>query len=179
MKSKWGLAALLVLVALSTPVWVAAQPDSTYLDVTSDAFRDLDKEAWRRQPKSHIQLFIGGINFEGNTGAVIGAQYELRFHRNVGVGVLGQVAFNSDDARDETVTVVAIPLYFHPGGVARVVLAPAWIFPENAESVVTVQFGFIYDFFVNEKWSISPTALFYFREDDFASNLGFSFGLKF
>lgn len=135
-------------------------------EVLKDLYISDDPRGGRR---NRLEIFGGGTNFAGISGGTGGASYEYRLNNPFGIAVT--VLGTGGDL--EAVT-VAIPIYYYSVDMIRLMAAPAWVSNEG-ESTFVLQVGILWDFFVN-RYTISPTAVFYVRDNDFASTVGVSFG---
>ena len=135
-------------------------------EVLKDLYISDDPRGGRR---NRLEIFGGGTNFAGVAGGTVGASYEYRLNNPFGIAatILGT-------GGDLEVVTVAIPLYYYSVNMIRLLAAPAWV-SNDGESTFVFQFGILWDFFVNT-YTISPTAVFYVRDGDFASTVGVSFG---
>jgi len=71
--------------------------------------------------KNHFGVFVGGTTQKERSGFTLGADYERRFHRFIGIGVQAEHAWGS--VKD---TAVVFPVYFHPGGGLRLAAGPGF-----------------------------------------------------
>ena len=167
MKSAYrrGLAAAVFAVLCASPLPGAAQEIETLVPRPGT-------EIPAPLVRNHPEVLFAVSIFEGNQAFTIGADYEVRLHKNLGIGVLAEYAGSDIDG-----TVLAVPLYIHPPSIARVILAlgTQWV---NDDSFLLFRFGFVYDF----RWksyTISPTADFDIVNEKFKSVLGVAFGTRY
>lgn len=135
-------------------------------EVLKDLYISDDPRGGRR---NRLEIFGGGTNFAGISGGTGGVSYEYRLNNPFGIAV--SVLGTGGDF--EAIT-VAIPIYYYSVDMIRLMGAPAWV-SNDGESTFVFQFGILWDFFVNT-YTISPTAVFYVRDNELASMVGVNFG---
>ncbi len=134
--------------------------------------------------RHHIALFTGGSHQGSENGFTMGGEYEYRFHRLVGAGVMGEYTWSFRE------DVLVFPVYFHPG--AGLILAagpgidrPTGKKPETNGQVDSEGTAFLvrvavqYEFEVGKGFSITPNALFDFVDGGQVFGYGVSFGYGF
>ena len=104
----------------------------------------------------HLALFagVGNETKEGRkdeVGFAVGGEYELRFHKNWGVG--GVVEFLGQ----ETVrnVVLMFPVSIHPGGHWRIMVGPGVEFTPKKDKFA-VRLGTGYEFELGDHWTLTP-----------------------
>jgi len=166
------LPALVAVLLLATaPSLSVAQDEATNGPLLEDeVLKDLYiSDDPRGGRPNRLEIFGGGTNFAGVTGGTVGLSYERRL--NNPFGIAATVWGTGGDF--EAVT-VAIPFYYYSVDMIRLMAAPAWV-SNKGDSSFLLQFGLLWDFFIN-KYTISPTAIFYVRDNELASTVGVSFG---
>ncbi len=107
-------------------------------------------------PHHHLAFFAGlGVESkpgrEDEPGFALGGEYELRFHKNWGVG--GVVEFLGQDTVRNLV--LMFPVSLHPGGAWRFMLGPGVEFTPSKDKFA-VRLGVGYEFHLPSHWSLAP-----------------------
>jgi len=128
---------------------------------------ELPEEEEHHFHKNHAGVFIGGTTEKEHNGFTLGGDYERRFHRFLGIGISGEHAWGS--LKD---TVVAFPVFFHPGAGLRIGAGPGFSRQEvteehegdhgeiDTETATETEFlwrvQILYDFEVAERVTLTP-----------------------
>ncbi|MGB5215919.1 MAG: hypothetical protein WBN88_20025 [Anderseniella sp.] len=125
------------------------------------------------EKRHHVEVFLGNTHTEeGNDAFSFGAQYEYRLSSLIGIGILGEYAFENIDA-----WVVGAPLTIHPGAGWQLVAMPG-VEIEDSETKFLFRAGVGYEFEL-EQFSIKPEVNADFVGGDvnlvFGVSLGFGF----
>ena len=107
-------------------------------------------------PHHHLAVFAGlGVESKGgredHNGFALGGEYELRFHKNWGVG--GVVEFLGQDTIRNLV--LMFPVSLHPGGAWRLMMGPGVEFTPKKEKFA-FRLGVGYEFHLPGHWSLAP-----------------------
>jgi len=118
--------------------------------------------------RHHIEVFLGNTQTEeGEDAFTLGAQYEYQFASLMGVGILGEYAFDNVDA-----WVVGTPLTIHPGAGWQLVAMPG-IEIEGNKTKFLFRAGVGYEFEL-EQFSIKPE----FNADFVGGDVNLVFGVS-
>ena len=147
--------------------------------------------------KHHAGLFLGGSHDGDENGFTLGGDYELRLHRLVGLGAGAEHAFG-----DFKESVFVFPVFLHPIGEFRVGAGPGFEYKgsgsggegeggvgeisatsseiaHGSETEFLFRVTFLYDFFIKEKFSISPNVSIDFVDGSKIIVFGVTFGVGF
>jgi hypothetical protein len=157
------------LAAILAALWVAATPQSARASEAAEAEHG---EAHGHHPH-HVAVLLGGgvrkEHGETESGFVIGADYEYRFHRLLGVGALVEAA--TGDLRD---VVLTAPIFLHPWRGLKLLAAPGVEIREAGNSEFLFRIGGAY-LFPRGDFTIGPD----FVVDIVNGNPTFVFGVGF
>ncbi len=121
----------------------------------------------------HVEVFLGNTHTEDDEDAFsIGVQYEYRLSPLMGVGILGEYAFEDLDS-----WVVGVPLTLHPGAGWQLVAMPG-VEIENNETSFLFRAGVGYEFEL-EQFTIKPEFNADFVKGDVNLVFGASLGVGF
>jgi hypothetical protein len=123
---------------------------STVSPLASEDAPETHAEQADHPHRHHVALFVGASNNDHEIDLSLGAEYELRFRRIVGGGVLIDRAGGRAGS-----TVVGVGVWIHPVGDFKFLLAPGLEF-RNDSTEFLVRVGAAYDFHI-KSFSISPT----------------------
>ena len=122
---------------------------------------------------NHIAVFLGGTDSEtAGSGFTIGVDYEYRFHKNFGIGVMGEYA-----DLDHAAWIVGVPFVLHPWQGLRLTVMPGVEFTDGHSNYLT-RVGVGYDFHVGD-WSLTPTVNVDFVDGHQNLIFGIAFGRGF
>lgn len=144
------------------------------LGLASTNAADLDQFAPEEVEKlHHVEVFLGNTHTEEGVDAFsIGGEYEYRMNPLLGIGVLGEYAFEDVDS-----WVFGVPLTIHPGAGWQLVAMPG-VELEGDETTFLFRVGVGYEFEL-EQFTIKPEFNADFVDDEvdlvFGASLGFGF----
>lgn len=124
----------------------------------------------------HLALFVGNTqeDFEEH-GFSIGADYEYRFHRLIGLGGIVEYAGGEFDH-----WLGLASMFFHPSEHWQIILAPGIEIKEGKhEREFILRTGVGYQFHLGENFTIAPEFLVDFSEEETLVVYGISFGFGF
>lgn len=132
-------------------------------------------------PHHHIGVFAGGAtryrapeHEEEETGAALGVEYEYRFARHWGAGLLFEGVI-TDHARD---AVLAAPLNWHPWEWLKLSAAPGVEFVEHGSHEFVVRLAAAYEMELGH-WNLAPEVSVDFTRESQTLVYGLSFGRRF
>ena len=104
----------------------------------------------------HLSLFGGyGVEtkpgFDDADGFALGVEYELRFHKNWGVGAVVE-GLGRDTIRN---VLVVVPVSFHPDDHWRFIIGPGIEFTDKKDKLAT-RLGVGYNIPIGGPWSLAP-----------------------
>ena len=141
------------------------------------------------QPKSetsessphHVGVFVGGASRyqapadeEEETGLAVGVEYEYRFAKHWGTGLLIE-GVTTDHARDG---ILVVPLNFHPWEWLKLSVAPGVEFVEKGEEEFVVRIGAAYEVELGH-WFLGPEVSLDVTRESQTLVYGLSFGRRF
>ena len=132
-------------------------------------------------PHHHVGVFAGAATRyqapeeeEEETGFSAGVEYEYRFHRCYGAGLLFE-GVTSDHARD---AILVVPFNWHPWEWLKLSAAPGVEFVEHGSQEFVVRLGAAYEFEMG-KWNLAPEVSLDFTRESQTVVYGLSFGRRF
>ena len=104
--------------------------------------------------RNHFGVFVGGAtrpeDVGSESGFTFGLDYEFRFVRWVGLGVLGEVATG-----DVRAAVVGVPIFLHPWRGLKVIIAPGAEFSDHGTEFA-FRLGASYQFPLGDRFTLAP-----------------------
>ena len=175
-----GIHVLLAAVSLGIPTAIAQEGGGA---AEPQGIESTEEE--EELERNHFSLFTGGSHQGSENGFSLGGEYEFRFNRLVGAGVMGEYAWGF---REE---IFVFPVYFHPVGGLVLAAGPGLDRPTGATSEgegeggeeegtaflfrVAVQ----YEFELGKGFSIGPIVAFDFVNGDQVLVYGMGFAYAF
>ena len=124
-----------------------------------------------------VAIFGGATTIDGTSYGTVGIDYEHRFGRAWGLGVLADWVLGTGEGRE---VIVAPAIFFHPFDRIRIDFAPGVeLIPEEDATEFMLRLGIDYDFEVGEHWVIAPNVNVDFVNDDFIPVCGIELGYLF
>jgi hypothetical protein len=139
--------------------------------------------------KHHAGFFAGGSTYKENNGVTVGGDYEFRLTKYFGLGAAVEHAFGSLKE-----TVVAFPVFFHPGAGLRLGMGPGFErytgdLPEehahhgeathDDKAHFLWRFQALYDFPVGKRFTITPNLALDIQSGRQVFVYGVTFGVGF
>jgi hypothetical protein len=172
-----GLGTSLILATATTSVQAASEtpPGVRYDQAESES------EAEMEFPHHHVGVFAGGAtrfkapeHEEEETGASIGVEYEYRFTRHWGAGLLFEGVV-SQHARD---ALIAVPFNWHPWEWLKLSAAPGVEIVEHGSHEFAIRLAAAYEIEFG-KYNLAPEISVDFTRQSQTLVYGLSFGRRF
>jgi len=145
-------------------------------DAMTTALDEFSPEAPLRYD-DQVAIFGGATTIDGTSYGTVGIDYEHRFGRAWGLGVLADWVLGTGEGRE---VIVAPAVFFHPFDRIRIDFAPGVeLIPEEDATEFMLRVGIDYDFEVGDHWVIAPNVNVDFVNDDFIPVCGIELGYLF
>lgn len=110
-------------------------------------------------PKHVVGLFLGATNpEEGDTEYTIGAEYEFRINKYIGVGGIVETTPNADNHESNASKVFIGAVHVHPIGGLRLTFGGGMESVKDEEDEGLWRVGAAYDFEIGNGYAIAPSA---------------------